>query len=143
MPSFVAPNTRWVGGCGCGCTTPLPPSNKDCEKAPTKPLKRKSPSIGQDPSRSLLMVPLQRPTPLTDAHSETNCCILTSFRTCPILLPNPASLWHVENPAPTRTMLRICPNISSPASRNTSYTPSRLCRPHTTLQPTTSPPLRF
>ena len=87
----AAPNT-WLGA-GYGYTTPPSPSDKDCAKAPvTNSLQRNFLSTGQAPSKSSLLVPPQRLTNPTDVHSETSCYILTSPRTCPALLENPASL---------------------------------------------------
>ena len=123
---------------GYGYITPPPPYDKDCAKASTTQfLKKNYPSTGQDPSKSSLLVPLQRLPNPTGVHSETSCYTLTSRQTCPALLLNPASRWHDASPAPTLTMRTTCPDTFRPASPNTFYMPSPLSHPHTTSLRTT------
>ena len=101
-----------------------------------KVLKENYPSTRQYPSKSSLLVPLQRLPNPTGAHSETSCYTFTSRQTCPALLLNPASQGHDANLAPTLTMW-TCPDTFLLASHNTFYMPSPLNHPHTTSLRTT------
>ena len=102
-----------------------------------KVLKENYPSTGQDPSKSLLLVPLQQLHNPTDAHSETSCYTLTSRQTCPALLLNPALQGYDADIAPTLTMWTTCPDTFLPASHSTFYTHSPPNHPHTTSLRTT------
>ena len=109
-----------------------------------KVLKEKlSLSTGRAPLKSSLLASPQRLTNQTDTPSGTSSYNLTSHQTCPALPLNPASRCHAANLAPTLTTLTTCPNISRPASPNTSYTLSRPSRLHTTSLLMTSQLPRF
>ena len=79
----------------------------------TRFLKRNTLSIGQAPSKSLLLVPPQWLTNQTGARSERSCYTLTSRQICPALLLNPASRWHAANLTPTLTMLTTCRHLTA------------------------------